>query len=100
MASPVGKKPVYPNLFYVLVVLAGTAFVVTAMGWLAAPMIQQKAKRPGGPGAGSLALAAWFDRWSPTALAVELVVLIVAGVLAMLADRWFRGDPSSQGPSR
>jgi hypothetical protein len=94
MATPAGKKPLYPNPFYVLVVLAGTAFVVTALGWLAAPMIQQKAKQPGGPAAGSLALAAWFDRWSPTALTIELVVLIVASGLAMLADRWFRGEAS------
>jgi hypothetical protein len=94
MAAP-ARKPLYPNPFYVLVVLAGVAFVVTAMGWLVAPMIQQKARNPGGgaaPGAGSLAVAAWFDRWSPTAITIELVVLIVSGGLAMLADRWFRGD--------
>lgn len=91
MATP-ARKPLYPNPFYVLVVLAGVAFVVTAMGWLVAPMIQQKAKNPGGPGPASLAVAAWFDRWSPTAITIELVVLIVSGGLAMLADRWFRGD--------
>ena len=94
MATP-ARKPLYPNPFYVLVVLAGVAFVVTTMGWLVAPMIQQKARNPGAgaaPGAGSLAVAAWFDRWSETAIAIELVVLIVSGGLAMLADRWFRGE--------
>jgi hypothetical protein len=93
MADPAGaKKPLYPNPFYVLVVLAGVAFVVTAMGWLVAPMIQEKARNPGGgvaPGAGSLAIAAWFDAWSTTALTAELAVMIVAGGLAMAADRWF-----------
>jgi hypothetical protein len=34
-------------------------------------------------------MAAWFDRWSTTALTVELIVMIVAGGLAMAADRWF-----------
>ena len=100
MAEPAGprKRRPFPNPFYVLVVLAGTAFVVTAMGWLAAPLIQAKAKDPGAgaaPGPGSLAMAAWFDRWSPTALTVELVVMIVAGALAMLADRWFKGDDAT-----
>jgi hypothetical protein len=94
MAEPVPrKKPLYPNPFYVLVVLAGVAFVVTAMGWLVAPMIQEKARNPApgaaAPGSGSLAVAAWFDRWSVTALTVELAVMIVAGALAMVADRWF-----------
>lgn len=95
MAGPDGKKPPYPNPFYVLVVLAGVAFVVTSLGWLAAPMIQAKARNPGGgavPGPGSLAMAAWFDRWSTTALTIELVVMIAAGGLAMASDRWFRGD--------
>ncbi len=97
MAEPAGpkKKPLYPNPFYVLVVLAGVAFVVTTLGWLVAPMIQAKAKNPGAaaaPGAGSLAMAAWFDRWSTTALTIELAVMIVAGGLAMAADGWFRRD--------
>lgn len=97
MAEPAGsrKKPLCPNPFYVLVVLSGLAFVVTAMGWLVAPMIQEKARNAAGgagPGAGSLAMAAWFDRWSVTALTVELVVMFVAGGLAMVADRWFKSD--------
>ncbi len=100
MAEPPGaRKHLYPNPFYVLVVLAGVAFVVTALGWLVAPMIQQKARNPGGgaaPGAGSLAIAAWFDAWSTTALTVELAAMIVAGGLAMAADRWFtRGEGRS-----
>jgi hypothetical protein len=95
MADPAARKPPLPNPFYVLVVLAGAAFVVTSMGWLVAPMIQAKAKDPGGgaaPGAASLAMAAWFDRWSTTALTIELVVMIVAGGLAMAGDRWFKRD--------
>jgi hypothetical protein len=95
MAEPAPRKPLYPNPFYVLVVLAGTAFVITTLGWLVAPMIQQKAHRVAAGGAapspGSLAMAAWLDRWAVTALTIELVVLIVAGLLAMAADRWFPG---------
>jgi len=93
MAEPATRRSKTTNPFYVLVVAAGTAFVVTALGWLAAPMIQQKAKAAGqggaGPGAGSLAMAAWLDRWAVPALTVEVVVLIAAGLLAMATDRWF-----------
>jgi hypothetical protein len=92
MAEPAPRKPLYPNPFYVLVVLAGTAFVITTLGWLVAPMIQQKAAAGGGPPSpGSLALAAWLDRWAVTALTIEIVVLIAAGLLAMATDRWFPG---------
>jgi hypothetical protein len=95
MPEPAPRKPLYPNPFYVLVVLAGTAFVITTLGWLVAPMIQQKAMKaaPGAsaPGAGSLAMATWLDRWAVTALTVEIVVLIVASLLAMAVDRWFPG---------
>jgi hypothetical protein len=98
MAVPAPKKPLYPNPFYVLVVLAGTAFVITTLGWLVAPMIQQQAHKvaEGGaaPSPGSLAMAAWIDRWAVTALTIEVVVMVVAGVLAMAVDRWF---PSKAG---
>ena len=95
------RKPLYPNPFYVLLVVVSTAFVVTTLGWLMAPMIQQKAQNlaPGAnpPGVGSLALAAWFDRWSVTALVVELVLIVASGILAMASDRWFPKEGQSDG---
>ena len=87
------KKPLYPNPFYVVLVVASTAFVVTVLGYLVAPMVQQKSTNPAPgatvPGAGSIALAAWFDRWAVTLIAVEIVAMIVCGLLAMASDRWF-----------
>ena len=87
------RKPLYPNPCYILLVLVSSAFVLTTLGWLIAPMIQQKALHPAPgstpPGAGSLALAAWFDRWSVTALTIELVLIVGSGILAMAIDRWF-----------
>ena len=96
----VSPKPLYPNPFHVLLVIVSVAFVVTTLGWLIAPMIEQKALNPAPgatpPGAGSVALAAWFDRWSVTALAVELVLIVASAFLSMATDRWFpkegRGD--------
>jgi putative effector of murein hydrolase LrgA (UPF0299 family) len=92
MAS--SRKPIYPNPFYVLLVIASTALLITVLGWLIAPMIQQKALNtpPGStpPGPASIAMAAWFDRWSVTALTVELVIIFAASFLAMASDRWFQ----------
>ena len=34
-------------------------------------------------------LARWFDRHGPMALGVEIVVMLLAGVLAMVTDPWF-----------
>ena len=72
---------------------ASTAFVVTVLGYLIAPMVQQKAANPAHgasvPGPGSVALVAWFDRWAVPMIAVEIVVMILCSLLAMASDRWF-----------
>jgi len=95
------RKPLYPNPFYILLVIVSAAFVVTTLGWLIAPLIQQKALHPAPgstpPGAGSLALAAWFDRWSVTALTGELVLIVASGFLAMISDRWFPTKAQTHG---
>jgi len=89
-----------PNPFYVVLLIASTAFVVTALAYLVSPYVAQRAAdRPGaGPGPGSLALAEWFDRRSPTALAIEFAVMLVSGLLAMVTDRPLDGRPWRGGP--
>ena len=98
MAEP-KRKPLYPNPFYVLLVLASTAFVLTVLGYLIAPMIHEKARNlPAGaapPSPGSLALAGWFDRWSVTAITIEIVVMTATSLLAMVSDRWFPSKAES-----
>ena len=85
------RPQTFTNPFYVLLVAASLAFTVTVMGYLAGLMIHQQAlAHPReGPGPGSLALAHWFDRTGPTALAIELGVMLVSGCTAMATDRWF-----------
>jgi hypothetical protein len=80
--------------------IASTAFVVTALAYLVSPYVAQRAAdRPGaGPGPSSLALAEWFDRRSPTALAIEFAVMLVSGLLAMVTDRPPVGRPWRGGP--
>jgi hypothetical protein len=70
-----------PNPFYVLLVLASTLFVVTALMYCISPMDLQ---RPG-----KHAASEWIDRHGPLALGVEFAVMFCAGVLAMATDRWF-----------
>ena len=71
--------------------IASTAFVVTALAYLVSPYVAQR--KGAGPGQGSLALAEWFDRRSPTALAIEFAVMLVSGLLAMVTDRPPDGKP-------
>ena len=59
--------------------------MVTALAYLVSPYVAQRAANR--PGQGSLALAEWFDRRSPMALAIEFAVMLVSGLLAMLTDR-------------
>ena len=85
---PSFRKVVYPNPFYVVLLLVSVAFLATVLGYLIGPFVQQQAlDRPGaGPGPASKALTAWLDRHGPAALAVEFGVMLVAGLLAMAFD--------------
>ncbi|MBV8556395.1 MAG: hypothetical protein JO116_12600 [Planctomycetaceae bacterium] len=79
------RKALFPNPFYVILLVSSTMFVMTALGYLISPAV---ADRPGAR-TGSLALAAWLDRHGPGALAVELIVMLVSALLSMATDRWF-----------
>jgi hypothetical protein len=80
------RKALFPNPFYVVLLVASVVFTVTVLAYLVSPYA---AERPNA-GVGSRALVAWLDRRGPLALGVELLVMLVAGVLAMVTDRWFR----------
>lgn len=77
----------YRNPFYAIVIATGVAFVVTALAYLVSPMILEAARSEGRQD--TPALARWLDRQGPTALGVELVAMLVAGVAAMATDSWF-----------
>ena len=88
------RKPLFPNPFYVLLLVSSTAFVVTALAYFVSPNVEQKARAggPDAPDAGSRALAAWFDRRGAQALGAEFAVMFASGLLAMATDRWFAPD--------
>jgi hypothetical protein len=90
------RKALFPNPFYLLLLVASTVFTVTVLGYLIGPSIEQRAlDRPGAgrPGPGSLALAEWLDRSGPWVLGVEFGVMLASGLLAMATDRWFAPKP-------
>jgi len=79
-----------PNPFYVLLLVASTAFVLTVLGYLVSPVVLRQAidNPQDGPGPASLALANWFEHRAPAALGVEIGVMLISGVLAMVSDHW------------
>ena len=80
----------FPNPFYVLLLVASTAFVVTIFAYLIAPTVLAQAPESVGPDLpGSLAVADWLARSSPRVLAVEIIIRAVAAVLAMATDHVF-----------
>src|SRR5262245_63624709 len=96
MAKSTGKK-LFPNPFYVVVLVSSTLFVVTALGYLVSAL-GFEAKGGAKPSPGSLAVAAWFDRNGPLALGIEFVVMLLFSVMAMATDRWFAPKSTRNGP--
>jgi hypothetical protein len=95
------RKPLFPNPFYVILIVASTVFTITALAYLIGPTIVQQAREQpatGRPGPGSLALAKWLDRTGPWILAAELAVMLASSFLAMATDRWFPMKPPRQPP--
>jgi hypothetical protein len=92
------RREVFSNPFFVILLGTSTLFVLTALGYLMSPyvLVPNPARRQ--PGAGSRALADWLDRQGPLALGIELIVMLLAGILAMATDPWFA--PRSQSKTR
>src|SRR5262245_34943154 len=89
MAGPPRRREDFGNSFFVILLGTSTLFVLTILGYLVSPYVLAPNPARRQPGAGSLALADWLDRHGPLTLGVELVVMLVAGILAMATDRWF-----------
>ena len=78
-------KRLFPNPFYVLLLVASTAFVVTILADLVAGMVHGQAEA---------GLGRWVEAHGTAALAIELAVMLAAGLLAMASDRWFPEKPA------
>jgi hypothetical protein len=81
------KNPILANPFYAALLLASTLFVVTALAYLVVPYVLAPGKAAAG--SSSRALAEWLDHRAPLLLAIEFVIMLLAGIVAMLTDDWF-----------
>jgi hypothetical protein len=90
------KSNILANPFHLLLLIASTLFVVTTLGYLAAPFVQGEGQIP--QGQASKDFAAWLDRNSPLILAIEFVAMFVFGVLSMATEGWFTA-PSKSRPT-
>jgi hypothetical protein len=91
-------KRLFPNPFYLVLLVASASFVLTILAYLVAPTVESGALRievdPDEPVGPARALQ-WFQGRAPLILAVECGAMFVFGVLAMATDRWF--SPSTPG---
>jgi len=95
------------NPFYVLLVVLGIAFALTACAYT---VMTLKAVRPspaaGGESAGGAALMEFLDEHGAALMGGELVLLAVATIMAIATDQYWlrragrehRPDPSNQPP--
>ena len=89
MSDPARRREVFSNPFFVILLVTSALFLLTTFGYLVSPYVLVPDPARPRPGPNSVALADWFDRRGPLTLGVEFVVMLLAGVLAMLTDPWF-----------
>jgi hypothetical protein len=85
------------NPFYTLLMVASLLFVVTTLGYLVGPFVEQRAIE--GVGERS-ALVSWLDRKGVLALAIEFGAMCVLALLAVATDRHFTARKGATDPSR
>jgi hypothetical protein len=93
------RREVFANPFFVLLMGASVLFVLTVLAYLVSPYVLSPKDGKPAPGAGSLAMAAWLDRNAPVILAIEFLVMLAAGILAMATDAWFSPRSRPKRPS-
>jgi hypothetical protein len=97
MTDPARRREVFSNPFFVVLLGTSALFVLTILGYLVSPYILVPDPARPRPGPNSVALADWFDRHGPLALGAEFIVMLLAGVLAMLTDPWFTPRSRKRG---
>lgn len=99
MTAPSRKREVFANPFFVVLMIASVVFVFTVLAYLISPSVLEPDPAQPLPTARSTAMAEWIDRNAPWLLAVEFVIMLVAGVVAMLTDRWFSPTKKPHSPA-
>jgi hypothetical protein len=99
MAASPPKREVFANPFFVVLMAASVVFVLTVLAYLISPAVLEADPAKAPPSAGSRAFAAWVDRNAPWVLAVEFVIMLLSGVLAMVTDPWFTPRSKPKPPA-
>jgi hypothetical protein len=99
MTASSGRREVFANPFFVVLMATSVVFVITVLGYLIGPSVLERGRVNPPPGAGSLAAAAWLDRNAPWVLAVEFAIMLLSGVLAMATDPWFSPRAKPKPPA-
>ena len=90
------KRDVFANPFFTVMLATSVAFVLTVLAYLVSPSCSSRPP----PIAASPRLdlgRRWIDRNAPMTLAVEFVIMLVTGLVAMVTDPWFtaRSNPKA-----
>jgi len=98
MTAPRRSREIFANPFFAILLATSVVFVLTVLGYLTSSWVL--VPKPGSPPASptSIAVAQWLDQNAPKALAIEILVMLATGVLAMATDRWF-SERSKPKPS-
>lgn len=87
------------NPFYVLLVIVGIAFSITAFAYFVMTLRDAQAAGVVDPKGAGAPLLAFLDRYGTMAMAVELVLLALATVGAISTDRYWMRRGGSNGHS-
>jgi hypothetical protein len=98
MTAPRRKREIFANPFFAILLVASVVFVLTVLAYLSSAWVLEPG--PGAPprSARSVAAGLWLDRNAPLVLGVEILVMLLAGVLAMLFDPWFSARSKPKPP--
>jgi len=93
------NREIFANPFFTVMMATSVVFVLTVLAYLVSPYVLEPAAANAAQAPSSVAVAEWLDRNAPTALAVEFVVMLVTGVVAMVTDPWFTTRSKPKPPA-
>jgi hypothetical protein len=93
------RRDVFANPFFTVMLGTSVVFVLTVLAYLVSPSVLEPAADNAAPGQGSVALARWIDRNAPMTLAVEFVIMLVTGLVAMVTDPFFTARSKPKPPA-
>ncbi len=96
MTRPARRREILSNPFFLILLATSALFVLTVLGYLVSPYVLVPGAAANKPGPGSIKMAEWFDRHGPFTLGIEIVVMLLAGILAMATDPWFSSRAKSK----